>query len=234
MRIAMPDAIDYLNPDLPANLARVTMRVIDATAGHARRLRFSRRRSRELQDRDRALAGAGHAAGRRRHRRPGRHDRRHVHQRMERRHPLRAQCGRRRPLHPRVWRRARARRSRPRARSAAHPAVACELPSGRRTALLPARREAVPGAARAAGRRHRSPRNSCASASTAARASTFIRTSGTKACSPRPARSDSSTSRALCTRACPSTSRASSDACSKRRSDSARRRTACTASPTDF
>jgi len=28
----MPDAIDYLNPDLPANLTRVTMRVIDATA----------------------------------------------------------------------------------------------------------------------------------------------------------------------------------------------------------
>jgi len=28
----MPDAIDYLHPDLPANLARVTMRVIDATA----------------------------------------------------------------------------------------------------------------------------------------------------------------------------------------------------------
>jgi hypothetical protein len=28
----MPNAIDYLNPDLPANHARVTMRVIDATA----------------------------------------------------------------------------------------------------------------------------------------------------------------------------------------------------------
>ena len=28
----MLEAIDYLNPDLPANLARVTMRVIDATA----------------------------------------------------------------------------------------------------------------------------------------------------------------------------------------------------------
>ena len=47
------------------------------------------------------------------------------------------------------------RRSGPRARSAAHPALARELPSGRRPALLSARQETVPGAARAAGRRHR-------------------------------------------------------------------------------
>ena len=70
-----------------------------------------------------------------------------------------------------------------RARPAAHAALARELPSGRRPALLPARTEAVPGAARAAGRRRRSPRISSASASTATAASTSIRTSGTRACS---------------------------------------------------
>lgn len=59
-------------------------------------------------------------------------------------------------------------------------------------------------------------RSSSASDSAATRGSTFTRTSGTRGCSGRAARSDSSISRAPCTLACQSTFRASLGACSRR------------------
>ena len=219
----MSAAIDYLNPDLPAGLPRVTMPRDRRDAGGARRLWPSRRRSRGVQDRDRALAGARLAAGRPRYRRRGRHDRRHVRQRMAGRHPLRPQRRRRRSLHPRVRRRSRARRPRPRARPQPHPALARELPSGRRPALLPARPEAVPGAARASRRRHRARGVRLLPLRRQPRPlhpSEHLARGRVRHCR---ARSASSTSRAPCTRACRSISRASSVACSKRRSNSALR-----------
>ena len=104
----MQAVIDYLNPDLPANLARVKMRVIDATAATLEGygylvddpakckieiVRWPAQGTRPV-DLDTGDQG-GTTDG-------------HVRQRVEGRHPLWPQRSRRRPLHPRVRRGARA------------------------------------------------------------------------------------------------------------------------------
>ena len=147
----MPDAIDYLHPDLPANLARVTMRVIDATAATLEGYGFlvddpanckieivrwpaqgTRPVDADTGDQGGTTEGTfisewkgdilyGRNAA------VGGHYILAYGEDPERADPD------------------------SRATSAANPVVACELPSGRRTALLPARQEAVSGPARVAG-----------------------------------------------------------------------------------
>ena len=184
----MPAVADYLNPDLPAGLARVTMPVVDATAaaldGYGR-----------LVD-DPATCAIEIVRWPARGRRPVDPD-------------TGDEAGTTEGTFVSEWKgdvlygrneavdghyilaygeEPAARRSDARARPPAHPALACELSSGRRAALLPARAKAVLRAARAAWRRRDARPISSASASTAAVASTSIPTSGTRACSRCPAR----------------------------------------------
>ena len=211
----VPAVTDYLNPDLPAGLRRVAMPVVDATSAALDGYRQARRRSGGVRDRNRTLARAGPRA--RSTSTPatkagttqgtfvsewqgdilfGRNDAVGGHYILAYAdEPATADATHRRD--PR-----------------AHPAVARELSS----------RTAASCSSRSTGSRSSSRSrfpattsqpdgSSSASASTGPAASTSIRTSGTKVCSRRAARSDSSTSRAPCMRACRSTSRASSGAC---------------------
>ena len=140
-----------------------------------------------------------------------------VRERVARRHPVRSQRGRRRPLRPRVRGRAFARGRVARARARSDDAVALQLPSGRRPAVLSARRAAVLRPARAARRRR------------AAREFVCFRFDGKRGLYIHPniwhegvfARRGTQRffdSRARSMRACRSTSRASSAACCEARS----------------
>ena len=125
----------------------------------------------------------GLASGRRGLGRRGRHDAGRVRQRMAGRHPVRPQRGRGRALRARVPRRAVAGATRRIARSGAHAAVALQLPSRRRPAVLSARsRGSSTFRSRCPATTSRRSTSS-ASASTARAGSTSTPTSGTKACS---------------------------------------------------
>ena len=107
-------AIDYLRPDLPPGLRRVVMPVVDASPAALRGYGRLVDDPAECEVEIVRWPQRGTPADRRRHRRPGRHDRGRLRQRMAGRHPVRPQRRRRRPLHPRLRRAARGRAHRPR------------------------------------------------------------------------------------------------------------------------
>ena len=208
----MPAVIDYLHPDLPPGLARVTMRVIDATPASLEGYGC-------LVDDPASCRIKRSCAGRRKARGPSTSTRATRAGRPKARSSANGRgtsCSAATTpsgaVHPRV------RRGSPVAPTPVTRAIRGGYSSGTRTTI----RTAASSSSRSKGSRSwcrshcrattSSLQDSCASASTARAASTFIRTSGTRACSPRPGRSASSTSRARCTRAFRSISRASSDA----------------------